>query len=256
MLVLIAQGRNYLKLFHTTEMTKLQEQVGRPREPKVAVCITTYNGGDYLRQMLLSLVDQTFKDFILYIYDDGSNDGTDEIIENFKDRLNIRYFFTSGIHNIGSVKNRVVKAALRDKPDLIQMLDHDDLIEPTFLEEMIKKIEEGFDFVVCNGVMFGEACAQIKNKVPDYETIIKDNTLTSWGMFKREVLEQQNFRRGLAHFEDWDLYIRLIKLGFKCGVVEEELYNYRMHPGQFHRETQKDFYKHRRNLWELHEIEQ
>ena len=244
----------YLILWGTIGMTKLQEKVGYERKPRVAVCIATYNGGEYLRQMLESITNQTFKDFILYIYDDGSEDSTADIIESFKNRMNILYFFTSGIHNIGSIKNRVVKAALRDKPDYIQMSDHDDLWEPTFLEKMVEKIAD-YDFVVCNGRMFGDGYAQIRNHAPTYDEIVRSNTLTSWGMFKRELLEKHNYRRGLAHFEDWDLYIRLVKDGYSCGIVDEELYNYRMHPGQFHRETQKDFYKHRKNMWELNDID-
>lgn len=220
----------------------------------VAVCIPTYNVGNYLDKLLRSLENQTFKDFVIYILDDGSSDDTEEIIDKYKGVFHISYVYSSGIHNIGTVKNKVVKMALKGDHKYIQMIDSDDLVEPTFLEEMVKKLEEGFDYVVCDGIMFGESSGPIHNTVPTKESILEGNSLVSWGMFKREVLQESNYRLALKHFEDWDLYIRLVLADYKCGVVDKPLYNYRMHAGQFHRVTNKDFDKHKRNIMELNNI--
>lgn len=229
---------------------------------KVAICMATYNVGDYLKDMLDSLVNQTFKDFTVYIWMDGCDDNTLEVIESFTNKLDIRYKDFRPIHNIGTVKNKVVKWALTDKPEYIQMVDSDDLLEPTMLEDMVREIDEsGADFVICDGVMFGEQSGVIKNDLNNEigqemasALIERENPFFSWAMFRADVLKEQNFDIGLKHFEDWSLYIRLLKAKRKFSILRKPLYNYRMHSGQFHKVTDKNFDKHKRYMWEMNNI--
>lgn len=50
---------------------------------KIAILLSTYNGDRYLKEQLDSLFNQTYKDWILYIRDDGSTDSTLRIIEKY-----------------------------------------------------------------------------------------------------------------------------------------------------------------------------
>lgn len=232
----------YLTLGHTIPM------------PRVAVCMGAYNGSGYLRDLLWSLCEQTFKDFAVYIFNDGSEDDTLEVIDSFRDRLDIKVKNSKGIHNIGTVKSKVVRFALKDKPDFIQMVDSDDVLEPTFLEAMLREIEEGFDFVVCDGVTFGDQSFPIHNEYSDKKRIIHTNPFLSWIMLRAEVAKDINYRVGMGHYEDWDLHLRLLMADKTYGIVQEPLYNYRIHPGQFHRVTEQDEFRHRVNLWEVNNI--
>lgn len=232
----------YLRLLGTTEMTK------------VAVCMGSYNRGNYLKELLMTLVNQTFKDFSVYILDDGSTDNSKEVIESYRDKLDLHVCYGKGIHNIGTVKNKVVGMALRDNPKYIQMVDGDDLLESTFLEEMVSKIEKGYDFVVCDGVTFGDIHKDIRNHDTDSKSIEHLNPFLSWIMIRSDVMKEYNYRVGLGHYEDWDLHIRLIKGGKRYGIVDKPLYNYRMHSEQFHKVTEQEEFKHRLNLWQLNNI--
>lgn len=228
---------------------------------KVAICMATYNAADYLREMLWSIENQTYKDYTVYIFNDGSEDNTKEVIEEYAKKIPIKVKHSGGVHVIGTVKNYVVNMALKDDPDLIQMCDHDDLLEPNMIERMVQEMEDtGADFVVCDGKTFGdEGVRAIKNNLnSDVEAglaIERGNPFFSWGMFKADVLKEQNFREGMKHLEDWDLYIRLIKAGKIHSIVREELYNYRTHGEQFHKVTDRDFHRHKVNLWEINNIE-
>lgn len=230
---------------------------------KVAVCTCVYNRNDYFREYLWSLSNQTFKDFTLYVWDDGSEEDTKGVIDEYKDRINIVVKYARPIHNIGTVKNYVVNMALKDNPEYIQLTDCDDLLEPNMLERMVKEMDEtGVDFAVCDGSTFGEEAYNIKNDLNEevdmdmVEALIeRGNPFFSWAMFKSDVLREQNYRVGMQHLEDWDLYIRLLKAKKRFSIVRESLYNYRTHAEQFHRVTNKDFEKHRRNLWEINNIE-
>jgi glycosyltransferase involved in cell wall biosynthesis len=230
---------------------------------KVAVCTCVYNRNDYFREYLWSLSNQTFKDLTLYVWDDGSEEDTKSVIDEYKDKIDIVVKYAEPIHNIGTVKNYVVNMALKDNPKYVQLTDCDDLLEENMLERMVEEMDEtGADFVICDGSTFGEdGTFPIKNDLNEEvgadmaEALIeRENPFFSWAMFKTDVLREQNYRVGMQHFEDWDLYIRLLKAKKKFSIVRESLYNYRTHSEQFHKVTNKDFDKHRKNLWEINNI--
>jgi len=53
--------------------------------PAISVIMPVYNGDNYLREALDSILGQTFENFELIIVDDGSNDGSSEIITSYRD---------------------------------------------------------------------------------------------------------------------------------------------------------------------------
>ena len=56
------------------------------KEPKVHILMSTYNGHKFLREQLDSIFKQTYNNFTLYVRDDGSNDGTNELVEEYIER--------------------------------------------------------------------------------------------------------------------------------------------------------------------------
>lgn len=65
-------------------LTQLRAQK-RPATPKVSVVLTSYNHEDFLAESIDSILSQTFKDFELYIVDDGSKDRSPDIIKGYTD---------------------------------------------------------------------------------------------------------------------------------------------------------------------------
>lgn len=61
-------------------------------QPKktAAILLATYNGAKYIREFLHSLCEQSFKDFCIYVRDDGSSDTTLAILSEYSSRLSIR----------------------------------------------------------------------------------------------------------------------------------------------------------------------
>ena len=53
--------------------------------PKVSVLMSVYNGECYLREAIISILNQTFQDFEFIIIDDGSTDSSRDIIDSFDD---------------------------------------------------------------------------------------------------------------------------------------------------------------------------
>jgi glycosyltransferase involved in cell wall biosynthesis len=58
--------------------------------PTVAILLATYNGEQYLVQQIDSIVSQSYQEWVLYVSDDGSTDGTMDIIDDYQDTLGDR----------------------------------------------------------------------------------------------------------------------------------------------------------------------
>ncbi|MBR4694989.1 MAG: glycosyltransferase, partial [Selenomonadaceae bacterium] len=53
--------------------------------PKVSVILSSYNHADYVAEAIESVLGQTFRDLELLVYDDGSTDGSADVIRSFRD---------------------------------------------------------------------------------------------------------------------------------------------------------------------------
>ena len=109
---------------------------------RVAICIASYNRAEFLPELFDSIQKQTYEDFHVYIGYDGSTDNSLEIIQDRKKicTFPITILDYEETARIGLNKHRVVERALKDGSKLIQMIDSDDMIEPTFLERSVETI--------------------------------------------------------------------------------------------------------------------
>ena len=198
--------------------------------PMVAICIASYNRAEFLPELFASIVHQTYGNWHIYIEYDGSTDDSLEVIENYIRDIGVSMTVLDykEVARIGLNKNRVVKRALKDGPDLIQMLDSDDMIEPTFLERSVETIG-AHDWLLCWGKQFGSREGTIEGYITPLEKLVYRNTLHSWGMFKVHVLRKHNYRTDLEFAEDWNLWLRLVKNGYTGIVLKEYLYLQRWH---------------------------
>ncbi len=70
-------------------------------DPKVSICIPTYNRKDYLKQTIESVFAQTYIDYEVILVDDGSTDGTAEMLKSTG--LPIRYYWQENSGELGLV---------------------------------------------------------------------------------------------------------------------------------------------------------
>lgn len=110
----------------------------------VSVIIPTFNRALALRRCLLSLDDQTFKDFEVLVCDDGSTDNTKSVVMEFDNILLIRYFCDVNFGGPAKPRNTGIKNSIGK---YIAFLDSDDWWAPKKLADSVAKLEEGFDLV-------------------------------------------------------------------------------------------------------------
>ena len=99
---------------------------------KVSVLIPVYNGAPFLAETIASVKAQTFNDFELIITDDGSTDGSQDIVREYA-RQDSRIIFVQNERNLGCVKN-INLLALFARGEYLKFLIQDDVLAPNCLE--------------------------------------------------------------------------------------------------------------------------
>ena len=95
------------------------------KHPKVSILLNCFNEEKFIKRALKSILNQTYKNWKLIIWDDASTDNTIKIIKLFKDKR-IKLFRNK--KNLGLGKSRI-KAQKYLKGEYISILDADDFFE-------------------------------------------------------------------------------------------------------------------------------
>lgn len=196
-------------------------------KPKVSVVIPCYNQGLFIEECLQSLEAQTFQDFEIIIINDGSDDDqTAAILDNVKDSTPLRMTI---IHQqnkgLSATRNKAIAAA---QAPWIITLDADDKLAPTYIEKTLALAKaKNLDFVGTDIQNFGEKSHVYRANINLYDQLY-DNRLTCCALFSKRVFERvkydETFKEGL---EDWELWIQVLKAGFKGEIIHEPLFLYR-----------------------------
>ncbi len=119
------------------------------KKPLISILTPAYNPRRYISQTIRSILSQTYQDWEWIILDDGSTDGTGDIIRSAKDRR-IHYYYQehAGITQLTKTFN---KALALCSGDFIAMLDHDDYWPDYKLKVQIESFDNP-DTVLSYGV--------------------------------------------------------------------------------------------------------
>jgi glycosyltransferase involved in cell wall biosynthesis len=100
--------------------------------PKISVVVPLYNKASYIARCLDSILTQSFSDFEVIVVNDGSTDGSDTVVERFRDvRVRIVSQENAGP---GSARNHGVRLA---QSPLLAFLDGDDAWNEDYLKESV-----------------------------------------------------------------------------------------------------------------------
>lgn len=105
---------------------------------KVSVCIPVYNGADYIRECIDSVLAQSYTNFEVVIVDNQSTDTTVEIIKSYTDS---RIKFFQNESNIGMIPNWNM-VLTKAQGEYVKILPADDVIYPSILEKEVGILEQ------------------------------------------------------------------------------------------------------------------
>lgn len=209
----------------------------------VSVIIPTYNRETLLKRAIESVIVQTYQNWELIVVDDGSTDGTKDVVHSFtqKDKR-IRYFYQE---NSGAPA-RPTNAGLKEtKGDFIAILQHDDEWLPQKLEKQINHFHQSKNlktgFIGCHALVSNADGTEHTEELAPGENLTKSLLNTnvipypSAVMLKKQVIDDvgmldERFKIN----DDWDFWLRA-SLKFDFEYIPEALFRYHIHGGNITR---------------------
>lgn len=199
------------------------------KKPEVTVLMPVYNGGEYIRLSIESILSQTYKEFELLIINDCSTDNSLETIKSFNDR---RIVVHSNEVNIGQTKSLNVGLRLA-KGKYIAVNDADDLSLPNRIEKQLSFISSHPEFVVVGSSSFiMDRSGRLKrtfNKPVDLQEIllwILSDTPIIHGsviMNREIILANGGYNEEFRICQDYELWSSLIRKGFQVANLPDRL---------------------------------
>lgn len=192
--------------------------------PMVSIIIATFNRANFIGKAIESVLDQTYPNFELIIIDDGSTDGTANVVARYQDsRITYRWIENgerSRARNLGIKLSR---------GKYIAFLDSDDWYLPNKLADQVAALEVDPDAgLVLGGWLILDESGRKIQEVSPWEWISPQPTIEQWlfsttatpitVLVKKEWIERVGgFDPELFIAEDVELWIRLALAG--CSVI-------------------------------------
>jgi glycosyltransferase involved in cell wall biosynthesis len=197
-----------------------------------------FNGEQFLRQAVDSMLEQEYTHWELVVADDGSTDSTRQILESYSD-ARIRYNYKEN-GGQASALNFGLELA---EGEYISTLDADDWLPPDSLSARVRCLEAHpeFDAVYSNGIYtaedgrplarFSDYC--ISGVTGDlYERLMPSNMFGTGAavLVRAEVIRRRALRydEGIVWCQDWDFYLRLAETA-TFAYLDSPAVFYRLH---------------------------
>lgn len=214
---------------------------GMSNSPLVSVIIPVYNRATLISETLDSVIRQTYNNWECLVVDDGSEDGTQDLVEEFcnKDgriRLVRRFREPKGAptcRNIGFESS---------KGSLINWFDSDDIMHEDMITQKVEAVckEPNYDFVVCRLANFDH---DNPDQIEDVSYLLQSNTpfkdylsfklrfYTPGPMFKRSFLNKfdQLFIEDLKRNQEGEFFFRALCESSHYQTIEKSLILRRLH---------------------------
>ena len=208
--------------------------------PAITVLMCVYNNENWLMDALNSVLAQTFIDFEFIVINDGSTDGSLDILEKFMETdSRIRLFSKPNMGIADSLNLGIMKA----RGKWLARIDADDICDPDRLNKQYKLAESSNEVV-----LVGSYCMEIDElsrpgkvyRCPIVDNKLKYNLIFGKSFFAHSsafiliaaIKNVGGYRARVPSCDDHDLWLRLVPHGLFC-CVSEPLIQYRRHKSQY-----------------------
>lgn len=204
--------------------------------PLISVSMPAFNAARYIDESIKSVLSQTYENFELIIYDDGSTDKTREILLGYADP---RIKIILGDVNKGLIfaRNTIAREA---KGKYLALLDADDIASPDRFEKQVAFLESGnADLCGSAYVTKNEHTGVIKKSKQKYTNpdlkallLITSPFCNPTVMGRLEIFQEFPYLDSNKHAEDYGFFVEAALSGYKFANLPERLLIYRLHDEQ------------------------
>jgi len=192
----------------------------------ISVIIPVFNQAEYLTDAIESVLAQSEPALEIIVIDDGSTDSSSKIADSYKPKgVQVVHQVNKGL---ASARNTGIMRAIGS---YIFPLDSDDLMKENCLERLTDEIlRTNADMIAPSFKCFGKQNGEVVlDKDPKLEDFLKTNKIGYFSAIKRSaLLEVGGYNPRMTWgWEDWDLWIDLLKRGKILVTIPDVLVLYR-----------------------------
>jgi GT2 family glycosyltransferase len=217
--------------------------------PAASILTVTYNSSLTIERCLLSLNNQSFKDFEVLVVDNDSKDKTTDVIESIRPHLNFNLTLFSSHENLGfAAGNNFLLSHAQGK--YIALINPDAFAQPEWLENLITTQTHNPDVGICASKLLRSDSDKIDSAGDSFSTVLKAfkrgegrknhlygksgrvfGACAGAALYRREMLDKIGFfdeEFFLIH-EDTDLSFRANLAGWKVIYIADAIVYHKVH---------------------------
>lgn len=207
--------------------------------------LPVYNGEQYLRQSVQSILDQTHRNWELLLVDDCSTDSTPEIIAEFRDR-------DTRIKSVRNKKNKRLPGSLNTgfrmaEGDFVTWTSDDNLYKPTAFQEMADFLDNNPDvgFIYTDSDIIDEDGNTIEVvEAGDWKKLGLTDVIGGSFMYRRVIHDNVGYYDETTYLaEDLEFELRAMVNGYNFRPLARNLYQYRDHPDSLTNTKSKQIFR-------------
>lgn len=209
------------------------------KTPEISIIMSVYNGEEYLRETIESIIGQTFKEWELVAVNDCSSDLTSSILEEYASKDERIKVYNNEVNL--KLPTSLNKAISLSSGKYIARMDADDICLPDRFEKQYKFMEENKDvdlsscrfLTLKNGSYASGGCGGRCDNDSIRAMLLVTNPILHPGVIIRaQKLKSLNYDVTLTCTEDLELWTRMVMQNMKICILPEYLLIYRLHDKQ------------------------
>lgn len=198
----------------------------------ISIIVPVYNGEKYLNRCLKSICTQTYRDLEIVIVDDGSQDNSRIICEDWAKHDERIRVFSQKNSGVSSARNKALEIA---RGDLIMFVDCDDYMFPEMCFTMFSKLEKSnADCVVCgtkesfDGLWASDRDVDYQS-LPEFKSdfpywVKTELFAPPWNKIYRRELIKELFPENLSFGEDLIFNLNYLNSCSRISVIKDVPY--------------------------------
>ena len=220
-------------------------------QSRLAIIIPVYNTEQYVKEMVQDLIDQTFTSFSVFAVNDGSKDGSLEILKRIATTESRIHVISQQNGGPGKARNTGLDFIKNNNLefDYIWFCDSDDRVASDVLSKVVAALDRTkSDYGLFSVRRFDKKEAKTykahitNEELLDHEAIVRQYFRFGWKwrkepcseaflnnkIFRFNVVKDLRFREDIQRAEDFDYFFRLLPRLQQCVLVPDAFYSYRL----------------------------
>ena len=206
--------------------------------PLVSIIMNVRDGANFIREALDSVMQQTFADWELIVWDDRSTDTSAEIIAQYQ-HPRLRYFLSDQVVPLGEARDTAMRQATGE---WLAFLDQDDIWLPRKLEKQMALVADAVGIIYGRTVLFDSRRGNLRdydyahefNELPEgdiFARLFRDAcfiAMSSAVLRRSAVFDIGGVPNSIQVVPDYYLYTSIAKR-YEARAVQEVVCRYRLH---------------------------